>query len=81
MGVLVVNFSKWVHISWTNLKYHKWYVRKMFNGDTNVENLKEIITLEQVEELFKQHCHYGWHGLISYIPWKINQRKICGIAL
>jgi hypothetical protein len=31
----------------------------MFNGDTNVENLKEIITLEQVEELFKQHCHYG----------------------
>jgi hypothetical protein len=52
----------------------------MFTGDTNVENIKEIITLEPIKELFKQHCHYGW-ALISYIPWEINQRKISGIAL
>ncbi len=39
----------------------------MFIRDTNVENLKEIITLEPIKELFKQHCHYGW-ALISYIP-------------
>jgi hypothetical protein len=34
----------------------------MFNGDTNVENVEEIITLVPVKELFKQHLPL-WLGM------------------
>jgi len=43
-------------------------------GDTNVENLKEIITLEPTKELFKQHCHYGW-AWVNFIHILKNKSK------
>lgn len=47
----------------------------MFNGDTNVEHLKEIITLELVKELFKQHCHYGWAWAIFIHTLRNKSKK------
>jgi hypothetical protein len=47
----------------------------MFNGDTNVEDSKEIITLEPIKELFKQHCHYGWTWAISIYTLKKNKKN------
>jgi hypothetical protein len=47
----------------------------MFHGDKNVENLKEIITLEPIKELFKQHCHYDWTWAIFIHTLKNKSKK------
>jgi len=32
----------------------------MFDIEPHIQNLKEIKMIEQVKELLREHCHYGW---------------------
>ncbi len=32
----------------------------MFDNEPHIKNLKEIKMIEQVEELLRERCHYGW---------------------